>query len=103
MIERLEKRDLALRNARDELEQKVLDRTAELRFANEKLTLEIEERERAEQAVEGERRRLYDILETMPVMVCLLTPDYRVAFANRSFRQPQLSRKVRRERRTALL
>jgi PAS domain S-box-containing protein len=87
MIERLEKRDLALRNARDELEQKVLDRTAELRFANEKLTLEIEERERAEQAVEGERRRLYDILETMPVMVCLLTPDYRVAFANRSFRE----------------
>src|SRR5208283_1803982 len=42
---------------------------------------------RAEEAVTVERQRLYDILETMPVMVCLLTPNYHVAFANRSFRE----------------
>lgn len=33
-----------------------------------------------------ERQKLYDILETMPAMVCLLTPDRHVVFANRSFR-----------------
>ncbi|MEW6111375.1 MAG: HAMP domain-containing protein, partial [Thermodesulfobacteriota bacterium] len=50
------------------------------------LESEIMERKRAEEAVTAERQRLYDILETMPVMVCLLTPDYHVTFANRSFR-----------------
>jgi PAS domain S-box-containing protein len=38
------------------------------------------------EAVEVERRRLFDVLETMPAMVCLLTPDYHIAFANRAFR-----------------
>jgi PAS domain S-box-containing protein len=39
------------------------------------------------EAIEAERRRLYDVLETLPVMICLLTSDYRIAFANRSFRK----------------
>ena len=39
------------------------------------------------EAIETERRRLYDVLETLPVMICLLTSDYHVAFANRSFRE----------------
>ncbi len=38
-------------------------------------------------AVENERQRLFDMLETLPIMVCLLTSDYYVAFANRSFRE----------------
>ena len=33
-----------------------------------------------------EHKRLHDVLEAMPIMVCLLTPDYQVAFANRAFR-----------------
>ncbi len=33
-----------------------------------------------------QRQRFYDVLEAIPAMVCLLTPDYHVAFANRSFR-----------------
>jgi PAS domain S-box-containing protein len=40
----------------------------------------------AARAAEVERRQLFDVLETLPVMVCLLTPDYHVVFANRSFR-----------------
>lgn len=40
-----------------------------------------------EAAMLGEWRRLFDVLETLPVMICLLTPDYHVAFANRSFRE----------------
>ena len=39
------------------------------------------------EAVNTERQRLFDVLETLPAMICLLTPDYHVAFANRSFRE----------------
>jgi PAS domain S-box-containing protein len=37
--------------------------------------------------VTKERKRLYDVLETLPAMVCLLTPDHHVTFANRSFKE----------------
>jgi len=47
---------------------------------------ESEARRRTAEAIDTERRRLYDVLETLPVMVCLLTQDYHVAFANRAFR-----------------
>jgi PAS domain S-box-containing protein len=46
-----------------------------------------ERRRRAEEAVSAERKRLFDVLETLPPMICLLTRDYHVAFANRSFRK----------------
>lgn len=36
---------------------------------------------------DAERRRLYDVLETLPVYVVLLSNDYRVPFANKFFRQ----------------
>ncbi|WP_048181654.1 PAS domain S-box protein [Methanosarcina siciliae] len=39
------------------------------------------------EAVESERQRLFDVLETLPVMICLLTSDHHIAFANRSFRE----------------
>jgi PAS domain S-box-containing protein len=48
---------------------------------------ESEERRKVVQAVEAERQRLFGVLETLPVMICLMTPDYHVAFANRSFRE----------------
>ncbi|MBN1392617.1 MAG: PAS domain S-box protein, partial [Sedimentisphaerales bacterium] len=49
--------------------------------------MDITEHKQAEEKIKAERQRLYDVLETMPVMVCLLTTDYRVSFANRSFRE----------------
>ncbi|WP_410509125.1 PAS domain S-box protein [Methanosarcina hadiensis] len=48
---------------------------------------ESEARRKVAEAVEAERQRLFDVLETLPAMICLLTPDYHVAFANRSFRE----------------
>ncbi len=51
------------------------------------LAWDITERKRAEQAVKAERQRLYDVLETLPVYVCLLDADYRMTFANRNFRE----------------
>ena len=44
------------------------------------------ERKRAEQALSAERARFFAVLEQLPMMVCLLTQDYHVAFANRAFR-----------------
>jgi len=68
--------------------------TEELRSANEELTEsnqrleeEISLRRWAEDAVRKERQRLYDVLDTLPVYVILLTPDYHVPFANRFFRE----------------
>lgn len=45
------------------------------------------ERKKVEEMLHKERQQLFDILETMHVMVCILAPDYRVIFANRSFRE----------------
>ena len=56
-----------------ELERRVADQTTEIRDAHE--------------VVKGERQRLYDVLETLPVYVILLSQDYRVPFANRFFRE----------------
>ncbi len=66
----------------DERKRKEVEREA-LLAERERATLEVE----LAKTVQRERQRLYDVLETLPAMVCLLTPDCRVAFANRSFRE----------------
>ena len=48
---------------------------------------DVTERKKAEQIVQTERKRLFDVLETIPAMVCLITPDYHILFANRSFKE----------------
>ncbi len=53
----------------------------------EEALLESEACRKVAEAVEAERRRLFDVLETLPTMICLLTPDHRYAFTNRSFRE----------------
>jgi PAS domain S-box-containing protein len=63
----------ALKKARDELEMRVEERTAELQGA---IT-----------ALSAERHRLYDVLEGLPAYVCLLDADYRMPFANKTFRE----------------
>ena len=73
--------------AEEALERRVQERTAELLKANEALGAEIAERKRAEGRAQTERRRLYEVLETLPVYVILLSEDYHVPFANRFFRE----------------
>jgi PAS domain S-box-containing protein len=63
----------AVIQARDELEQRVLERTQELRSANEQLRTE--------------RQRFNDVLDDLPAYLILLTPDYHVSFANRYFEE----------------
>ncbi|AKB47299.1 sensory transduction histidine kinase [Methanosarcina sp. Kolksee] len=49
--------------------------------------IDITEIKQAQAAVQAERQRLFDVLETLPAMISLLTPDYHIAFANRGFRE----------------
>ena len=56
-----------------ELEQRVADQTAEIR--------------RGYAAVQSERQRFLDVLETLPVIVALFRPDHRVVWANRAYRE----------------
>ena len=76
-----------LRRAKDDMETRVKERTMELEQANRALHEEIAERLRAEEGVKAERQRLYDVLETLPGYLVLLTPDHHVPFANRFFRE----------------
>ena len=65
ITEELQEQKEALKEAKDNLELKVKKRTSEL---------------------SAERQRLYDVLETIPIMICILTDDYHVSFSNRAFR-----------------
>jgi PAS domain S-box-containing protein len=65
--------EMALVKARDQLEIRVMERTADLKQAVEE--------------IRRERQQLYDVLETLPVYVYLLTPDYHMPFSNRCFRE----------------
>ena len=71
--EELLEAEQALRRMNEELEHRVAARTADLSKAHE--------------AVRAERQRFNDVLETLPVYLVLLTPDYHVPFANRFFRE----------------
>jgi signal transduction histidine kinase len=59
---------------------------ADMSEANALLMQEVKEREWAAALVQKERNRLFDVLETLPVYVVLLTKEHRIAFANRFFR-----------------
>ena len=72
-ITELRKAEEALRNLNSRLQQRVEEQTLEIRKTYE--------------AVISERQRLYDVLETLPVYLILLTPDHQVPFANRFFRE----------------
>lgn len=76
--------EVALRNMRDALEQRVTERTAELVKANQKLSEEVREREDAELAVRREQARFRSLLATIPDVVMVLDGDgrYREVFTS---------------------
>lgn len=55
--------------------------------AEDELKRKSEELEKRNQKAINERQRLYNLLDTLPAMIILLTPDYHVAFANLRFRK----------------
>lgn len=74
-----------LRKANEELEEKVRQRTAALSSTVETLEQQIQLRSKAEKVVEAERKRFEDVLDMLPAYAVLLTPDYKVAYANKFF------------------
>lgn len=88
------KAEMELKIAHDVLEMRVSERTAQLTQTVKELEAEVSMRTTAEmalraseQAVKNERKRFFDVLETLPAYLVLLTPDYHVPFDNRFFRE----------------
>ncbi len=72
-IARLKQTEKALHELNLDLERRVAEQTAAIR--------------RSYETVKAERQRFYELLEALPVYVVLLTPDQRLHFANRFFRE----------------
>lgn len=72
----------ALRRARDELELRVTERTAELREANRILKEQIRERERMEEALRESEARFRSLFENATIGLYRTTPDGRILLAN---------------------
>jgi signal transduction histidine kinase len=87
LFREIKQHELELQKARDNLEMKVRERTSELNETIIKLQEQITSRIKAEKIATIERQRFNDVLETLPVYVCLLTPDYYMSFANHVFRE----------------
>lgn len=63
------------------------ERILSLKQANQRPEAEIAERERIEAALITERQRFAHLFDALPVYLILLSPDYRVPFDNRFFRE----------------
>jgi len=70
---------------RDHLEDLVKERTAALAKVNEQLQREIEERKKAEQALQESQQMLQSVLDTIPVRVFWKNPDLNYLGCNRPF------------------
>ena len=78
------KAEEALQKAHDELEQRVLERTAELAETNEKLRNEIAERTRTQEALKNSEERFRAIFETAKDCVFIKDRNLRYTLVNPS-------------------
>lgn len=76
--------EAALRKARDELEKRVEERTQELVLANQKLTEEITERERSEQALRESEERFRNMAASAQDAVISMDNEGRVSYWNKA-------------------
>lgn len=74
-----------LRRARDELEQRVAERTAELTTVNEQLRHEVAERARAEQEARQNAERLRGVIEDQTEFIVRWLPNGKRTFVNSSY------------------
>ena len=77
----------ALRQAAEELEMRVAQRTGELAQANAALEEQVAQRAEVQAQLQAQRQRLHDVLDLLPAYVSLMAPDRRVRFANRFWRE----------------
>jgi PAS domain S-box-containing protein len=76
--------EMALREAHDELEKRVNERTAELSLSNEKLKQEISERLRFEQALHDSEKRYRLLVETARDMIWSMDMDLKFTYVSPS-------------------
>jgi PAS domain S-box-containing protein len=77
----------ALHRTKDELELRVLERTAELRRANEELVAEIAQRRQAEDALRERERLIHAILDNSPALIFLKDREGRYLLINKEFEE----------------
>jgi PAS domain S-box-containing protein len=77
MLDQIQARDTALEDARNSLEQRVIERTSELQ-------MEIAEREHAELALRGSEERFSSAFEYASIGMVLVAPDGRLLKVNRA-------------------
>jgi len=83
-ITELEKTGTALRSARDGLEQRVIERTAELTKTNEQLKEEIKERLRGETALLDSEERYRSFVENIDLGVTLIDSAHNIVHINKA-------------------
>jgi PAS domain S-box-containing protein len=71
-----------IKRLNEDLEQRVIERTNDLRVANEELRKEIAERKQAEDALRRSEDRIRLIIDTIPTMAWSIRPDGAVDFVN---------------------
>lgn len=79
----LQESERALREAHEQLEQRVKDRTAELEEANQRLAQKIAEREVVEVSLRESEERYKTLVETSPHAVIMSDLEGRITFASR--------------------
>ncbi len=79
------KAELSLKQAHDELEQRVAERTAELQQSNERLRKEIKERKQVELALRESERRYRTLLDFVPYPIVVFNLDGRISYLNPTF------------------
>jgi PAS domain S-box-containing protein len=77
----------ALSRAYDELEERVTERTAALRLANEQLLWEIEERQQVEDRLRDSEARFTAFMEHLPGLAVMRDIEGRYLFANRAWEE----------------
>jgi PAS domain S-box-containing protein len=79
----LQASELALREARDQLEERVAHRTEQLARSNEELRVEIGERRQAEAALRESEERWRLLVENAPALVLTLDREGTISYVNR--------------------